>query len=229
MPSMEYATFFARFGGAARTKNVADPARPRRVGKRPFVVPAESELPPHFIRLCPWEMEYLFSVARRARRGILEIGRFNGGSTFLFACASPDVPIHSIDINPQDDDRLRRFFKRHGVGENVHLIIGDSRSDQPVAETFDVLFIDGDHTYEGCSADIETWYPRLTDNGHLIFHDSYLGNHGVQDAIIDFIERRPELEIVSSPYIGASYWHYPAGSIAHLRKRPRQASIADQG
>jgi predicted O-methyltransferase YrrM len=186
--------------------------------RRQFRIPHESALPKEFIRLCPWEMEYLFSVARRSRRGILEIGRFNGGSTFLLACANRNVPIHSIDIAPKDDALLLELFRRNGIGQNVNLIVGDSRERRDLGQ-FDLIFIDGDHTYEGCYADIATWYDDLAPNGHIVFHDSYLGPYGVQDAIADFLEQQAEVDIVLSPFIGAAYWNYPAGSIAHLRKR----------
>ena len=73
-------------------------------------------------------------------------------------------------------------------------------------------------------ADIRAWYPRLEFGGHLIFHDSYVGMHGVQDAIMDFLAEESGLDVLLSPLIGASYWHYPAGSIAHLWKRPRNSA-----
>ena len=60
--------------------------------------------------------------------------------------------------------------------------------------------------------DILNWYDHLVPNGHMLFHASYLGSHGVQDAIMDFMQNHPELEIVVSPFIGAAHWHYPAGS-----------------
>jgi hypothetical protein len=47
-----------------------------------------------------------------AKRGILEIGRFNGGSLFLMACANPAVSIYSIEIAPQDDLCLCEIFRR---------------------------------------------------------------------------------------------------------------------
>ena len=98
-----------------------------------------------------------------------------------------DVPITSVDIAPRDDDKLRDLFARNDVGKNVNLIVGDSQHTKyPDIRDYDVLFIDGDHTYEGCRADILNWYPKLLKNGHVVFHDSYLGKHGVQDAIIDF-------------------------------------------
>ena len=214
---LSYTAFFQKYGGAARTKNIdASGANP---AKRRFHLPKDSALPKEFIRLCPWEIEYLYGAALLARQGILEVGRFNGGSTFLFASARPDIPVFSIDLGPQDDDRLRALFGQEKVGGNVKLIVGDSRTVHPDIGAFDLLFIDGDHTYEGCLADIKTWYPRLAPGGHVVFHDSYLGMHGVQDAIMDFLAEEPGLDILLSPLIGASYWHYPAGSIAHLWKR----------
>lgn len=34
-----------------------------------------------------------------------------------------------------------------------------------------MVFVDGDHSYEGCRGDIEAWFPHLADNGILIVHD----------------------------------------------------------
>jgi len=222
---LDYDEFFERFGGSARTKNlkrIRDEAgdAARRLRYRPL--PNQSGLPADFIRLDPWEMEYLFTVASRARRGIVETGRFNGGSCFLLACAAPDVPIHSIDCAPQDDELLQRLFQWQGVGRNVELIVGDSQKTKyPQIGAIDILFIDGDHSYDGCLNDIVNWYDHLVPNGHLIFHDSYLGEWGVQDAIADFMDGHPELQVVQSPFIGTHYWLYPNGSMAHLIKRTR--------
>lgn len=219
----DYSNFYKHFGGAARTKHTVAPAdfAAHCDNKRPYLLPETCDLPREFIRLCPWEMEFLFTVARRAKRGIVEIGRYNGGSTFVLACANPHVPIWSIDIKPQNDDLLREQFARFDVGGNVQLIVGDSRKTRDDVKDYDFLFIDGDHSYEGCSADIAAWAPRLATSGHLMFHDSYLGGYGVQDAIIDFADRNPDFSVLTSPYIGAEHWHYPTGSMAHLLRVPR--------
>ena len=230
---MDYNNFYVKFGGSARTKNISTPQPPfvprgdLRRNLRPFSLPEKSGLPPEFIRLCPWEMEYLFTVARRARRGIIETGRFNGGSCFLMACAAPDVPIYSIDIAPQNDGLLRQLFQQHGVGKNVDLIVGDSQKTKyPQIGAVDLLFVDGDHSYDGCLNDMVNWYDHLQPNGHLVVHDSYLGQWGVQDAIMDMMDRHAELQVIQSPFIGPFYWHYPAGSFAHLIKRALPSGAA---
>ena len=224
---MEYDAFFQRFGGSARTKHIEGGEPSDTWNRRPFALPEKSGLPKGFIRLCPWEMEYVFAVARRAKKGVLEIGRLMGGSTFLLACANSEIPIASIDISPKDDALLEGFFIEHGVGGNVRLFVGDSAEPRDDIGALDVIFIDGNHEYDGVRKDIEAWYPRLADNGHLLFHDSYLGDHGVQDAVIDFLEAHPELEILASPFIGTTHWLYPTGSIAHLWKRPRAGRGGD--
>ena len=231
---MDYATFYQRFGGSVRTKNISTgpalfaPQGDRLRNLRVCSVPDRSELPKEFIRLCPWEMEYLFGLASHIRKGIIETGRFNGGSAFVMACAAPSVPIYSIDIQPQNDELLLQLFQQHGVGQNVDLIVGDSqRTKYPQIGQVDLLFVDGDHSYQGCSNDLANWYDNLAPNGHLLIHDCYaahsphggLGGFDVQKAVVDFLSQHNELQIVQSPFIGSSYWHYPAGSLAHFIKR----------
>jgi predicted O-methyltransferase YrrM len=157
-------------------------------------------------------------IASRAKTGILEIGRLRGGSTFVLASANQTVPIYSIDIDPKNDVELRRLFKEHGIGSNVELITGDSQKPlYPGIEKFDVLYIDGDHTLEGCANDIANWYDKLTVGGHMLFHDCFFGCE-VQDAVLEFTSKH-ETTVVQTPYVGAEYWLNPTGSVAHLIKR----------
>lgn len=199
---MKYKKFYDEFGTWFRHVGL------QRRGREIPELPPSSILgddAAKFISLCPWEGEYLFSIAGRANVGILEIGRFKGGSTLLMAFAAKNVPIYSIDLAPQNDERLQQIFKAVGKGENVHLIVGDSQRGQfPSVGRYDVLFIDGDHSYEGCTADIAKWYGGLAKNGHMIFHDSH--KPGVQDAIADFITEHPEAQVLLNPFMGPSFW-----------------------
>src|SRR5688572_9395947 len=105
---MTYAEFHKRFGGSYRTKHLAleadDPlTKEDGFSKHRYSLPPSSMLSKKFIRLDPWEGEYLFMLSSRARRRILEIGRLHGGSTFLIACANSQAPIVSIDLKPKND------------------------------------------------------------------------------------------------------------------------------
>ena len=237
---MDYCDFFERFGASYRTKNLINKnftsfhgykkrlkfmlkSRSYRLekkhsNKRSYYLPSSSELPYEYIRLCPWEGEYLFSLANLSEKGIVETGRFHGGSTFLLAAANQNVPIYSIDIEPQDDDLIRSYFKKTALGNNVSLIVGDSQNVKyPEVGEIDLLFIDGDHSYEGCTKDFENWYEKVIPGGHIVFHDSYFPTD-VQRSIIDLV-RKYDVDVSVSQYMTSYYWNNRYGSICHLIKR----------
>jgi predicted O-methyltransferase YrrM len=240
MPARE---FNRRFGGSCRTKHVLPLPMRRRawlqlgwriarnrvalLERRPYPLPAQSELPLEFIRLDPWEADYLYVLAAQAEVGIVEIGRMRGGSTFLLAAANARVPIWSIDVAPEDDERLRSLLDEHQLGANVSLLVGNSQTD-PFAEIgpFDLLFVDGDHSYAGCSRDLHAFVPRLAEQGHVLLHDSYQ-DCPVQQAVVDYLAE-DDLDIVRSPFIPAAHWHSSYGSVAHLRRPREEPSTSDR-
>ena len=175
-------------------------------------------VPLEFIRLEPWEIEYLFSVAQFSKKGIVEVGRFNGGSTILFGSANKLVPIWSIDIAPQNDKYLIQTFKDLNI-KNVNLIIGDSQvTTYEEVKSYDLLFIDGDHSYQGCYNDLNNWWNKLSVGGHLILHDCYLFCD-VQKAVVDFLSDK-KVEIIISAYRGSKHWHNKySGSLCHFIKK----------
>jgi predicted O-methyltransferase YrrM len=117
---------------------------------------------------------------------ILEIGS-RYGETLRFMAASmsgnkivavdmPDAEGHG-DPNclPMLADRVL-WLNTHGY--NIDLIVGDSHHKNTLEEVkkhgpFDVVFIDGDHSYEGVKQDWED-YGQLGDM--VIFHDIVPGN-----------------------------------------------------
>ncbi len=42
----------------------------------------------------------------------------------------------------------------------------------------DLVFIDGDHSPDGCREDWEVWSPHVRPGGHIAFHDARLGQPG---------------------------------------------------
>lgn len=54
-------------------------------------------------------------------------------------------------------------------------------------DSLDFVFIDADHSYEGCRSDIDLWIPKLKDGAVLSGHD-YRNerNYGVQRAVDEF-------------------------------------------
>lgn len=153
----------------------------------------EAERTPGYLH--PLEGRFLYWLAGRVPRGgtVVEIGSFTGKSScFLasglaagarLACidtwrndAMPyDAPVDVMDSFLENTDPFRdRIDPLRGTS------VGVARTwDRPI----DLLFIDGDHSYEGCSADIATWLPFLRWDGSIAFHDSTVP--GVRRAILE--------------------------------------------
>ena len=171
------------------------------------------------------EAALLYRLARDATDGpFAEIGRFKGGSTFIVASALPNgVELWSYDLHvalrpdlPGDrlDAELRAALARYGLEEKVHLIVADSRKVEPPSTTIEVLFIDGDHSYEGARADFDRWSAFVRPGGHVLLHDAVdTGGYGnVYPGVA-----RAVAEITAEPG-----WERQAdaGSIAHLVRLP---------
>ena len=123
------------------------------------------------------EAAFLFRLVRSTPAAqILEIGRFYGGSAFLFAVASDHNSIvTSIDIAPQNDELLQIALKKTGLAHKVHLLVGNSHHSETKVDFYDLIFVDGDHSYEGVRQDYEHWKKAVKIGGYLVFHNAAAG------------------------------------------------------
>lgn len=102
---------------------------------------------------------------------ILEIGSNKGGSSYTLAnFAEKLVCVDIIDRN-RAKDKISKLCE-------FEFITGDSKDPSVVAKVskifsngLDLLFIDGDHTYEGAKADYENYGKMIKSGGHIVFHD----------------------------------------------------------
>jgi predicted O-methyltransferase YrrM len=129
------------------------------------------------------EAAYLYRIVRGLdRANIAEIGRYKGGSTLLIAAAMDSestlwsydlhVKLMTVELGPEIDAEIERALERYGLADRVHLIVGDSKLVDPPAADFQLVFVDGDHSYEGVRGDYLNWRPALRPGGHLLFHDA---------------------------------------------------------
>jgi predicted O-methyltransferase YrrM len=77
---------------------------------------------------------------------ILEIGTYTGYSAICFADGlQPGGMIHTIDINDELEEMVRRYFNEAGLESKIKLYIGDALKIIPsIHSTFDLVFIDAD-------------------------------------------------------------------------------------
>lgn len=154
----------------------------------------------HFVRLAmkspfaPVQIEseicgLLELVAVRQPRRILEIGTARGGTLYLLSRAThPEALLVSVDISERNyrADLLRSFARDR---QRIELLVGDSTAESTRAESrrlfpdgVDLLFLDGDHSYEGISRDFELYWRLVQPGGMIVFHDIVEDNrtrHGI--------------------------------------------------
>ena len=121
------------------------------------------------------EGSLLWRTVKRSSGPILEIGRAAGGSTVAILGASGDRSVVSIDRDPQHNWIVDTVFSRPDVSRRLKLYTQSSREIIPETE-FGMMFIDGDHSYEGICHDIASFWNCLKsfDNkpALAVFHDA---------------------------------------------------------
>ncbi|WP_135853697.1 class I SAM-dependent methyltransferase [Halorussus salinus] len=161
--------------------------------------------------------ELLDSLQREDIDSVLEIGTARGGSLYLWCRTleqsntflSVDLPggefgggysEHRIDLFREFvDDANMQFIRRNSHDPETVRMVEDATPENGI----DLLFIDGDHTYEGVKKDFYSYSALLDDNGIVVLHD-ILGNPHDPDVEVDqfWQELRQEYkteEIVESP------------------------------
>lgn len=140
----------------------------------------EIDLKANLGQFSTFDMEIAVPEIQKLRQGdfYLEVGVDRGKSLSVAKMvAEKGVQIYGVDLLPSP--------KVPGT----HFIQGNS---QDIAKNWTrkigVLFIDGDHTYEGCKADIDSWYPHMKTHGVMLFHDCDDGGPGIQRAVREFAE-----------------------------------------
>lgn len=75
---------------------------------------------------------------------ILELGTFTGYSALCMAEALPENgELHTIEIDDELEDFIRKYFDQSPYNNRIHLHIGDARNIIPTLEgPFDMVFID---------------------------------------------------------------------------------------
>lgn len=86
-------------------------------------------------------------------------------------------------------DIFKKNFADLGFSPRAEPVVSDSlaaaQTLAPKRGTIDFIFIDGDHSYEACKADIAAWAPFVKPGGVIAFHDFGSRATGVTQAIFE--------------------------------------------
>lgn len=87
---------------------------------------------------------------------ILEIGTYTGYSAICLAEGlAEDGLLHTIDVNAELEDMVRRYFAEAGLTDKIHYYLGRALDIIPTLPyTFDLVFIDADKLNNGRYFDV---------------------------------------------------------------------------
>jgi caffeoyl-CoA O-methyltransferase len=89
--------------------------------------------------------------------------------------------LHTIELNPEHEDMIQKYFQKAGVEKKITLHIGNAMKIIPTLnETFDLVFIDADK--ENYSAYFDLVFPKVRSGGY-IFADNVLWSGKVLETI----------------------------------------------
>jgi predicted O-methyltransferase YrrM len=135
---------------------------------------------------------------------VINIGAGGGTSGILFMEIFKDKGyLYTIDVQDESSpfgclEGERAVFESAGLdhlaGKHWFQIHGDSKEVGKSWEgpKVDFVFVDGDHSYEGCVGDILMWWPHLKENGLIAIHDYGKGD-------IDFQSKQKQGQVVPHP------------------------------
>lgn len=144
----------------------------------------------------PPDSEKLYEMGYRSGSVILEIGVFGGRSAVVemrgaLAAAKdlglPAPQYYGVDVDPGFFERSRESIVSAGVDDRCLLFHGDlTRFLREIPIVPSMVFVDGDHRYPGCWADLGLLSRVLRPGTPVMCHD-YGGIPGVRRAVDEWI------------------------------------------
>jgi hypothetical protein len=151
------------------------------------------------------EASLLYRLAKETKNGcIIEVGSYRGRSTVALGRGSLDghrAAVYAVDpheefvgilggrFGPEDRAAFFRAMLDTGCYQVVRLV---NLSSEVVAPNWTrpvgLLWIDGDHTYEGVRRDVDCWLPHLTREAMIAFDDSLTCDLGPYKLIAEMLE-----------------------------------------
>ena len=142
-------------------------------------------------------IDFIVEISKTELNNVLEIGCYDGGTTMFLSHLTKNL-ITIDQPNPSRFDTYKYFLddknlygsKLLNTITNFNYISGSSHLESTInevknllnGEKLDLLFIDGDHSYEGVKQDYNMYIELVRSGGIIAFHDihesSFHERHG---------------------------------------------------
>jgi len=158
------------------------------------------------------EAVLLYNLAKQAQgECIIEVGSYRGRSTTMLSRGSMDgnkLPVYAIEPHESYTGVLGGKFGSADRGafyqcmldtSSYHMVRLVNLSSEIVAPNWNkkvgLLWIDGDHSYDGVKRDFECWFPHLAKNAVIAFDDSQNPDLGPRQLIEELVKSGRFVEI----------------------------------
>lgn len=113
-------------------------------------------------------------VGVKAGRNIMEVLKVH--PKFHWIAVDPWAPTENYARWPDEafkinEDKFDRMHKNWPDNIQKMKMLSHDAAESVEDESLDVVFIDGDHSYEGVSLDIKCWLPKVKVGGIIAGHD----------------------------------------------------------
>ena len=161
------------------------------------------ELSNRFKQLTFAEIGFLKLLAGLMPKGAtwINIGAGHGTSALAVLEARPDMKITTVD-NRMEHSSGSLMGEKNSLHDWVELgafdypkqILGDSAEvGRNWNDLANAVFIDADHSFDGCMGDWMSWRPRIAKGGIVMFHD-YKSVYGPGVlATVEYVEKETDL------------------------------------
>lgn len=138
-----------------------------------------------YVKICNAEVNYLYGLddlcqrhlLKRSKPSVLEIGCNQGVSTKLLCQYSNDV----TSVDPRLLPRMEAVMEEYPYVKHFPMMSDEFFRQN--TKKYDLIYVDGDHSFEQADKDIANGLLHLKPNGIVCGHDFHLSCPGVMKAV----------------------------------------------
>jgi predicted O-methyltransferase YrrM/PAS domain-containing protein len=111
-------------------------------------------------------------------KNVIEIGSYVGASSICIAQALADNPqpglLHCVEVEERHVTLTGDHLAEASLADRARIYHGSSQDPGIVSSLprSELIFVDGDHTYEGAKKDFQTYSGLLVGEGMMVYHDT---------------------------------------------------------
>ena len=136
----------------------------------------------------------------------VEVGSWRGKNAATLLARMPRLKLYMVDLwgtapevaddyTRQGEEQMAEALEETAFADRRRVVVrcASPAAAKQVTEPLDFVFVDGDHRYESCLADLRAWWPLVKPGGWMMGHDiDHTGEiatgWGVRQAVEQFCE-----------------------------------------